>query len=70
MDAYQSEFFRQLPAEVRRKAVRAGIAAARPESNFSDTFTYEGKTYRVISVSETDGNPLAAQDQGTTTKAE
>lgn len=57
MDAYQSSFFRQLPAHVKRKAVRAGIAASRPESGQEDTFEYDGKTYRVVSVTEAVAEP-------------
>lgn len=50
MDAPQSDFFKRMPAAVKRAAMRAAIAAQRPESGFETTFEFEGKTYRVAAA--------------------
>ena len=52
MRAFQSEFFRSLPPDVQRAALQSAIAAQDPDSGFEREFTYQGKVYRTMPVSE------------------
>ena len=52
MRAIQSEFFRNLPADVRRAALKSAIASQDPDSGFEREFTYDGKVYRTVPIGE------------------
>ncbi|WP_420461096.1 hypothetical protein [Neolewinella sp.] len=52
MDAPQSELFRRMPPKVQRAAVKAAIAARRPESGLDATFEFEGRRYRAVPLDE------------------